>query len=192
MTENWATGIDDNGRPISNNLIPDEKGVLVCPSASGGTNWYSPSYSEATHMFYFRSMEACGIFTSKTEPFQEGIEYYSTGTRTPPGEITKGYINAFDLNKLDFAWRNALIGSTFAWAGVMSTATGLVAFGDDAHNFVILNGRTGSTSMALQHWANIPRLPYELRGERKTIFCFGGRGGCVCVRTALSTDGPPA
>ena len=111
MTENWATGIDDNGRPISNNLIPDEKGVLVCPSASGGTNWYSPSYSEATHMFYFRSMEACGIFTSKTEPFQEGLEYYSTGTRTPTGQITKGYINAFDLNKLDFAWRNPQIGA---------------------------------------------------------------------------------
>src|SRR5580692_8984169 len=27
MTENWAAGIDENGRPISNNLIPDEKGV---------------------------------------------------------------------------------------------------------------------------------------------------------------------
>jgi alcohol dehydrogenase (cytochrome c) len=60
------------------------------------------------------------------------------------GEITKGYINAFDLNKLEFAWRNAQIGTTFAWAGVMSTATGLVAFGDDARNFVILDGRTGT------------------------------------------------
>ena len=58
--------------------------------------------------------------------------------------ITKGFINAFDLNKLDFAWRNPLIGSGFAWAGLMSTATGLVAFGDDAHNFVILNGHTGA------------------------------------------------
>jgi alcohol dehydrogenase (cytochrome c) len=142
--ENWAKGIDENGRPISNNLIPDEKGVLVCPSSSGGTNWYSPSYSEATHMFYFRSMEACSIFTSKTEPFEEGREYYSTGNRRPMGETTKGFINAFDLNKLDFAWRNSLIGKRFAWAGVMSTATGLVAFGDDAQNFVVLDGRTGA------------------------------------------------
>ena len=28
---NWARGIDENGRPISNNLVPDDKGVLVCP-----------------------------------------------------------------------------------------------------------------------------------------------------------------
>src|SRR6185437_2035187 len=32
---NWAKGLDKNGRPISNNLIPDEKGVLVCPSGDG-------------------------------------------------------------------------------------------------------------------------------------------------------------
>ena len=138
--ENWASGIDDHGRPISNNLIPDEKGVFVCPSVSGGTNWYAPSYSEATGMFYFRSMEACSIFTSKTEPFQEGLEYYSTGTRTPAGEVTKGYINAFDLNKLDFAWRSPLIGSTFAWAGSDVDCNGPVAFGDDGHNFVVSTG----------------------------------------------------
>jgi alcohol dehydrogenase (cytochrome c) len=175
MDENWAAGIDDNGRPISTNLIPDEKGILVCPSASGGTNWYSPSYSEATHMFYFRSMESCSIFTAKTEPFQEGLEYYSTGTRTPEGEITKGYINAFDLNKLDFAWRNPLIGSPFAWAGVMSTATGLVAFGDDAHNFVILNGRTG---IPLWHFniGQVPRaspMAYAVSGKQYFALAAG-------------------
>ncbi len=32
MSQNWAKGIDAKGRPISNNLIPDEKGVTVCPS----------------------------------------------------------------------------------------------------------------------------------------------------------------
>ena len=52
--QNWATGIDENGRPISAGLIPNEKGVEVCPASGGATNWYSPSYDPATHMFYFR------------------------------------------------------------------------------------------------------------------------------------------
>ena len=52
--QNWATGIDENGRPISAGLIPDAKGVEVCPASGGATNWYSPSYDPATHMFYFR------------------------------------------------------------------------------------------------------------------------------------------
>ena len=141
--QTWAKSIDENGRPVSAGLIPDEQGVRVCPAAGGATNWYSPSYNPAMHMFYFRSLEACSIFRSKTEPFEEGRTYYSTGTRQAIGETSKGYINAFDLNKLDFSWRDLQIGTDRGWGGVMSTATGLVAFGDDAQNFVVLDGRTG-------------------------------------------------
>ena len=47
----------------------------------------------------------------------------------------RGYINAFSLDTLDFAWRDPQIGRNKGWGGIMSTATGLVAYGDDAHNF---------------------------------------------------------
>ena len=141
--QNWATGIDKAGRPISAGLVPDENGVRICPAAGGATNWYSPSYDPVRRMFYFRSLEACGIFQSRTEPFEEGHSYYSTGTHRAPGETGKGYINALSLDNLDFAWRNLQIGPNQGWGGVMSTATGLVAYGDDAQNFVVLDGHTG-------------------------------------------------
>ena len=142
IAQNLAKGIDANGRPISAGLIPNETGVGVCPANGGATNWYSPSYNAQTHMFYFRSYEACAIFKSKTEPFEEGTTYYSTGARVIGGS-GKGYINAFDLNTLDFAWRDVQIGTYKGWGGVMSTATGLLAYGDDAQNFVVLDARTG-------------------------------------------------
>jgi alcohol dehydrogenase (cytochrome c) len=143
-SQNWAKGIDDKGRPISNNLIPDEKGVTVCPGYSGGTNWYSPSYDPDTNMFYFRSLEACSLFKAKTEPFEEGSGYYSTGPERAPGNTPNaGYLNAFDLNTLEFAWRDLLAGEGPATAGVMSTAGGLVAFGNDARQFEIDNAHTG-------------------------------------------------
>ena len=141
QTLNWAKGIDGAGRPVSNGLIPNQQGVRVCPAAGGATNWYAPSYSPATHMFYFRSFDACAVFTSTTEAFEEGRTYYSTGSRGVGDG--KGYINAFDLRTLDFAWRNLQIGPHKGWGGVMSTATGLVACGDDAENFVILDAHTG-------------------------------------------------
>jgi alcohol dehydrogenase (cytochrome c) len=142
--QNWAKGIDENGRPISNNLIPDETGVTVCPSYSGGTNWYSPSYDPATNMFYFRSLEECSLFKAKPEPFEEGKGYYSTGVENAPGDHPQwGFINAFDLNTLDFAWRYRLVGEENAIAGVMSTAGGLVAFGNDAKGFEIADAHTG-------------------------------------------------
>ncbi len=142
-SQNWAKGIDENGRPISNNLIPDEKGVTVCPGYSGATNWYSPSYDPDTNMFYFRSLEACSLFKGKTEPFEEGSGYYSTGAERAPGNTPDaGYLNAFDLNTLEFAWRNQLTGGQ-AVAGVMSTAGGLVAFGNDVKQFEIDDAHTG-------------------------------------------------
>lgn len=141
-SQNWAKSLDENGRPISAGLVPDEKGVRVCPSNGGATNWYSPSYNSATHMFYFRSFEACAVLQAQSRPFAEGQTYYGTGIETG-GETGKGCINAFDLDTLDFAWRDLQFGRNKGWGGVMSTATGLVAFGDDAENFVVADGRTG-------------------------------------------------
>jgi alcohol dehydrogenase (cytochrome c) len=140
--QNWSKGLDENGRPISAGLIPDEKGVRVCPANGGATNWYSPSYNPTTHMFYFRSYEACAILKSKEEPFEEGRPYYGSAMQTT-GEPGKAYINAFDLDTHEFAWRSPQFGSNKGWGGVMSTATGLVVFGDDALNFVVADGRTG-------------------------------------------------
>jgi alcohol dehydrogenase (cytochrome c) len=173
--QTWAKGIDETGRPISAGLIPDQQGVRVCPAAGGATNWYSPSYNPATHMFYFRSLEACAIFRSKTEPFEEGSSYYSTGTRLAPGDSTTSYINAFDLNKLDFVWRDPLIGANKGWGGVMSTATGLVAFGDDAQNFVVLDGHTGK---ALWHFhvgqlVHASPMSYAINGKQYFAIAAG-------------------
>jgi alcohol dehydrogenase (cytochrome c) len=85
MAQNWAKGIDENGRPVSAGLIPSEDGVAICPANGGATNWYSPSYNPQMHIFYFRSYEACAIIKSRTEPFEEGSTYYSTGARILPG-----------------------------------------------------------------------------------------------------------
>jgi alcohol dehydrogenase (cytochrome c) len=174
QTQNWAKGIDKDGRPISAGRIPDENGIQVCPAAGGATNWYSPSYNRATHMFYFRSLEACALFKSTTRPFEEGRTYYSTGTRSV-GETGKGYINAFDLRTLEFAWRDPQIGMNRGWGGVMSTATGLVAFGDDANNFVILNGYSGKPLWHFNVGQQIHASPssYAVRGKQYIAVAAG-------------------
>jgi len=142
MKLNWAKGIDDAGRPITAGLIPDLNGVEVCPANGGATNWYSPSFNPVTHFFYFRSYEDCAVFRSEAKRFEEGNTYYATGIQTT-GTPGKGYINAFNLETLDFAWRSPQIGANKGWGGIMSTASGLIAYGDDADNFVVADGRTG-------------------------------------------------
>jgi alcohol dehydrogenase (cytochrome c) len=143
-SQNWAKKIDKQGRPVSNNLVPDEQGVTVCPSVDGGTNWYAPSYDPATHMFYFRSLEACSLYKAKAEKYQEGRGYFSTGASRPENDpATRGYINAFDLKKLKFAWRKLLPGDGHAVSGVVSAAGGVVAFGNDAQEFEVDDAHTG-------------------------------------------------
>ena len=142
--QNWALKIDKNGRPVSANRIPREDGVTVCPSVDGGTNWYAPSFNPVTNVFYFRSLEACSLFKAKTEKFEEGRGYFSTGASLAKDDpASKGYINAFDLHKLKFAWRDELPGTGHAVSGVVSAAGGVVAFGNDDKEFEVADASTG-------------------------------------------------
>ena len=182
MSENWASGIDNKGRPISLGLVPDEKGVKVCPSYGGGTNWYSPSYDPQTSIFYFRSNEGCTVFTAKTEPFEQGRSYYSTGQRGAPVSdeaINGSWINAFSLSRLDFAWRDKQIGG--GSAGVLSMAGGLIAFGA-GDRFEIDDARTGKPlwSFGLSQQVHASPMSYGINGKQylavaagDTVYAFG-------------------
>lgn len=176
---NWAKDIDENGRPISNNLVPDEKGVKVCPTASGGGNWPSPTYNEVTHMFYFRAMEACAIFTAKPEPFQEGQLWYAGEDRRVPGETTGAAVLAFNLDTLDYTWRDSLIGGIWSWAGVMSTATGLVAYGDNDGDFVIVDGRNDKLLWYFSTGQTISASPMSYAVNGKQYFAISSGTGEV-------------
>ena len=140
---NWASGIDANGRPIRTSLQPTAEGTTMCPSYGGGTNWYSPSYSEATHLFYFKVLDDCSSFATKTAEFEEGKPYYSTGARRPPDVRGTKWLMAFDIDKGDFAWKSEQPADQYASAGVMSTATGLLVYADNSDMLEILDGHTG-------------------------------------------------
>lgn len=168
---NWASGIDKDGRPISRHLIPNANGVTVCPSYAGGTNWYSPSYDPQTNMFYFRSLEACSLFQAKTQSFVEGRPYYSTGARRPldhPHSIS--FINAFDLSTLRFVWRDKLAGERQAWAGIMTTAGGLAAFGNNSDEFEIDDARTGTPLWAFKLGQSMHASPMSYAIDGKQYF----------------------
>ena len=51
---NWSSGLDENGRPIPS---PQPEGMPTYPGNQGGTNWYPPSYSPSTGLFYFSAWE---------------------------------------------------------------------------------------------------------------------------------------
>lgn len=145
LQQNWAKGIDEHGRPIRAELLPEVEGTRICPGFAGATNWFSPSYNETTHLFYFLTLEDCSVYSAKVEKFEEGREYYSTGVKHRPDENAEKVLVAYNPEKNIFAWRAPQVGNTHSFAGVMSTATGLVLFGDDANSFEAVDGETGKS-----------------------------------------------
>src|SRR5246127_5786261 len=128
---NWASGIDAKGRPILTGVRPNEAGARICPGFSGATNWYSPSYHPETGMFYFLALENCHVYIRKEKEFKAGQTYYSTGVRHSEGDFGEKILLAFTLESDKPVWRYVQGGEGRSSAGVMTTAGGLLFFGDD-------------------------------------------------------------
>jgi alcohol dehydrogenase (cytochrome c) len=140
----WATGIDAKGRPIEvPNMDPTPEGRRVCPSLEGASNWMSPSFDPDTGLFYVPSLEQCAIFTradTAPEP-QRGL--MGGGADQPPSEPGKFYLRALDPKTGALRWEYPMTGPATMWAGAISTAGGVVFFGDDDGQLVALNALTG-------------------------------------------------
>ncbi len=142
---NWANGIDTKGRPIRTALEPTEEGTRICPDMNGATNWFSPSYNPGTHLLYFVALESCHLFFVKPQQFSEGREFYATGVKHPPGEHAQKILLAYNPETGKLVWQYPQIGSARSWAGTMTTAGGLVFFGNDAEAFEAVDARTGKS-----------------------------------------------
>ena len=145
---NWATGIDRNGRPVETpNMETTPKGIKVCPSLRGAANWMSPSFSVRTGLLYVPTLEQCDLFTIPEHPSnvlagpKRGV--VTGSNQTIPSEPGKFFLRAFDPQTGDKRWEYPMTGPATMWAGAMSTAGGVVFFGDDDGQFVALDDRSG-------------------------------------------------
>ena len=142
---NWASGIDPTGRPIRTGVEPTAEGTLICPDMTGATNWFSPSYNPSTHLFYFMALESCHMYFVKPEKFSEGREFYATGVKSAPGQRRQKILKAYNVETGKLAWEYPQIGSGQSWGGTMTTASGLLFFGNDADAFEAVDARTGES-----------------------------------------------
>jgi alcohol dehydrogenase (cytochrome c) len=173
---NWASGIDQQGRPIRTGVRPTAEGTRVCPGYAGATNWYAPSYNESTHMVYFLSLEHCQIyFSNPTEEFQEGKTFYSTGVKRIPTEHAQKTLVAYSLDTGSFAWKDAQTGRGRSAAGTMSTAGDLLFFGDDAGSFEAVDAHTGKALWHFNTGQDISASPmtYAVEGKQYVAIAAG-------------------
>ena len=159
---NWANGFDERGRPmLVPGMAPTKEGVLIMPGNQGGTNYYSPSYSPNTGLFYIPSWENTSSIYAKTDPeFSEG-EWYTGGGYTdagPKGRLGPiggrglpyfgredegfGAVRAIDPKTGEKKWDFKMPQVTEA--GVLTTASDVLFSGSRDGYFFALNARTGA------------------------------------------------
>ncbi len=140
---NWAKGLDAAGRPILTGRIPSAEGTYICPGVVGATNWFSPSYNPNTGLFYVMALDGCNLYFASPRRFIKGETYYSTGTKVPPGQRFQKILLALSVIDGKPAWRYPQVGRGDSWGGTMTTASGLVFFGDDAGSLEAVEAATG-------------------------------------------------
>jgi len=174
---NWASGVDASGKPVRTEVKPTPGGTRVCPGYAGATNWFSPSYNEATHSVYFMALEQCETYFSKPQPqrFKEGEVFYSSGVKRIAGEPSQKILLAFNLDSGSLAWKYPQVGQAHSTGGTMTTAAGLVFFGDDAESFEAIDAQSGKPLWHFNTGQDMSASPmtYAVQGKQYVAIAAG-------------------
>jgi alcohol dehydrogenase (cytochrome c) len=87
IKETWANGLDKNGRPLKSPEFWPKPigGIAVMPGSQGGTNWYPPSFSPQTGLFYLSVWDNYKALSGKGDPgpWVQGQRYVGNGSPVP-------------------------------------------------------------------------------------------------------------
>jgi len=140
--QTWAKGLDDRGRPVLlEGKSPSLTGTMVYPGLHGGTNWFSPSYSTQTGLFYVAAREEATSFYLGVPEYHPGIFFSAGGYRGIPGLEPWGAVRALELATGKRVWEFPL--HSPPWSGMLSTAGGLVFGGTNEGHFFALTAASG-------------------------------------------------
>jgi alcohol dehydrogenase (cytochrome c) len=145
---NWYTGFDENGRPMrAPGVVPTVAGTLVYPGNQGGSNWYNPSFSPVTGLFYIPAWENSSSLYRKNEAppeFEPGKSFTGGGPGRGGGNGDDVFssIIAMDPNTGDRKWTFRLSAPSTE-GGVLTTASNVLFAGGRDGQFVALNAGDG-------------------------------------------------
>jgi alcohol dehydrogenase (cytochrome c) len=155
---NWASGLDEHGRPIR---TPQPAGVPTYPGQLGATNWYSPSYSPRTGLFYMSTWEKYAAVFGEGDPIEFKAGQNFTGGRNAPvpgaapmpgmarGPINTwnegnafGVVRAIDPRTGKQKWNFEMHDVTTS--GILTTASDLLFVGGREGYFQALDAKSGA------------------------------------------------
>jgi len=184
----WATGLDENGRPIYADDFrpgaPTESGdagsqVFTAPAFLGGKNWMPMSYGRNTGLFYVPSNEWGMDIWNESTTYKKGAAYLGAGfTIKPLNEDYIGVLRAMDPKTGEEIWRYQ--NEAPLWGGVLSTQGNLVFTGNPEGYLMAFDSRNGEKLWQFNTGSGVIGSPitWEMDGEQY-VSVMSGWGGAV-------------
>ena len=172
----WAKEIGADGRPVLNpEQTPTLAGTRVCPSVEGATNWFSTSFNPATGLYYVQTLEKCNVFTKVPMEWKAGEAYFAGTTKQVPGDAPQKILRALELSTGEVAWELPQIGPANSWGGALSTAGGLVFFGEDGGAFMAVDAKSGQPlwQFPANHLWKASPMTYVFDGKQYVALAAG-------------------
>ena len=189
----WMNGFDEGGRPIQ---TPQPVGMPTYPGVQGGTNWYSPSYSPRTGLFYVSAWENYGsVYRKEPVEYQTGRRFNGgagqTVKLTPdapvmPGPaavrspintwtdtVGHGAVIAIDPKTGQSKWKFQMYDVTDS--GILTTAGDVLFSGGREGYFHALDARTGALLWKTYLGGPIMSAPvtYSIDGKQYVVVNSG-------------------
>src|SRR5262245_43181332 len=144
---NWFTGFDEKGRPTrAPGILPTTEGTLVYPGNQGGTNWYNPSFSPATGLFYIPAWEnSSSVYRKGEDPpeFHDGQSFTGQGPgRSEATDDVFSSIIAMDPKTRQRKWTFRMAAASTE-GGVLTTASNVLFAGGRNGQFIALDASDG-------------------------------------------------
>ncbi len=147
--QTWADRIDAKGRPVMRpGNEPSVEGTTVFPNLQGSANWYSPSYSPQTKLFYQFTREMSTTYYLGQAKYTAGQPYTAGGGTAVNGDDAYAAVRALEGTTGKLKWEFKLLQP--GMDGLLSTAGGLVFGGTEEGNFFALDAETGKPLWDLQ------------------------------------------
>jgi alcohol dehydrogenase (cytochrome c) len=189
----WMNGFDEGGRPIQ---TPQPAGMPTYPGVQGGTNWYSPSYSPRTGLFYLSAWENYGsVYRKEPVEYEPGRRFNGGAGATVkpvpdapvmPGAaaarpsintwtnlVGNGAVIAIDPKTGQAKWKFQMYDVTDA--GILTTAGDVLFTGGREGYFHALDARTGTVLWKAALGGAVMSAPvtYSVDGKQYVIVNSG-------------------
>ena len=182
----WASGIGADGRPVKlPNQDPTPAGTKVCPAQDGATNWFSPSFSPSTGLYYLQTFEKCSIYTKSDQgDWESGKSYLGGSQKTASDPKPQRILRAIDIRTGAIKWEMPQVGTGNTWGGTLTTASGLVIVAEDGGGLMAVDALTAKPLWHFQtnqSWKASP-MTYMFDGKQHIAIAAGSNILAFAIR----------